>query len=168
VKVHRGSGSGEGIACGCVGGNGDNGDKSEKKDRFVLIKGTSLFIFADEKAASPKYAVALANVKPKIQDYKSYTTVYLETSLGDIEYRFTFDTNKHSDDAKLFASVVINCANMAQEEIIKKRLGHENLKPRRTSVAYADEIAAVKAKDQPETPANANDVLEAMPKDYLH
>ena len=98
--------------------------------------------------------------------------VELQTSLGDVDYKFTFDKS-HLDehdtvttpDAKsaAFCVAVGAAANAARTEEVRTRLGHKNLLDKRSSVRYANNIGTAKAKEQPEQPVGMGEVLREMP-----
>jgi len=155
AKVKRG-GSNNGF-CGCFAGSGDG---EPKKDRYILIKGAACFVFFDEEAPSPKYAIMLAHMKTEVDDSR----VVLESALGDVDYCFVF---KNAEEAQKFASAVAEQAAIGEAEEVKKRLGHDHLLKKRSSVKYAQSIAAKKAKDQPDQPITAADVMAAVPVDPL-
>lgn len=152
---------------------------------FLLIKGYHCFVFKDEEATSPKYAIELMNRKAVLQPSHAtliprvphpgvgrdatYATVHLETSLGDVVYKFTF-ANQTADAAKgkkskagEFCGAVAVASNNASTEQVRKRLGHEGLLNKRSSVKYANTIGMAKAKDQPEAPLGAGELLAGMP-----
>ncbi|KAL7525629.1 hypothetical protein ACHAXR_001090 [Thalassiosira sp. AJA248-18] len=151
-----------------------------KKDGlcFVLIKGYHCFVFKDEESKSPKYAIELMNRHAVIQPSQdgiiprvphpgakqdtTYTTIQLETGLGDIEYKLTF-ANMDDGLASKFCNAVSVSSNEASTEQVRKRLGHEGLLNKRSSVKYANAIGAEKAKEQPEAPMGAGEVLAGMP-----
>lgn len=151
AKVQRGTS--DAVLCGCFGGGGDG---EPKKVRFVLIKGASCFVFANEEAASPKYAIKLGFMKTEVHG----TTVELQTTLGDVEFRFVFDK---AELAERFSAVVIEQASIAEADVAKKRLGHAHLLNKRASTRYAEAIADQKEKDQPEAPITAAEVMEQVP-----
>ncbi len=83
ATINRGGGIG--LPCGCFGGGDD------KKEKIILIKGAYCFVFADESDQAPKYAIALAHMKAKIQSTSHEVhPVTIETSLGDIEWELGF------------------------------------------------------------------------------
>jgi len=145
---------------------------------LLLIKGYHCFVFKDEKSKSPKYAIELMNRKAVIQPSHesvvprvphpgaghdtTYTTIHLETGLGDIEYKFTF-ANMEVGLASKFCNVVSVASNEASTEQVRKRLGHDQLLSKRASVRMADSIGAKKTKDQPEAPIGAGEILAGMP-----
>lgn len=151
----------------------------KKKDGlyFLLIKGYHCFVFENDEGKSPKYAIELMSRKAVIQPSHesfipkvphpgaerntTYTTIHLETGLGDIEYKFTF-ANMKDGLASDFCNVVTAASNEATTEQVRKRLGHEGLLSKRASVRYADTIGAKKAQDQPEAPVSAGEVLAEM------
>lgn len=173
ATVHRGDDSlGLPALCCCFG--------SSRKDGlyFLLIKGYYCFVFDNEDSKAPKYAIELMHLKAVIQPSHvshipllphpganhetSYTTIFLETSLGDVEYKFTF-ANTEANVGTKFCNAVAVAANEANAEQVRKRLGHEGLNRRRSSVKYAQAIGQAKAKDQPSAPITAGEVLSAMP-----
>ena len=178
ATVHRGGGDGvldmfdiTNLLCFC----GKN-----KKDGlyFLLIKGYHCFVFKDEESKSPKYAIELMNKKAVVQPSHegiipkvahpgaghdtTYTTIHLETSLGDVEYKLTF-ANMDDELATKFCNAVAVASNQASTEQVRKRLGHEGLLNKRGSVRYANTVGAEKAKEQPEEPVGAGEVLAGMP-----
>jgi len=144
---------------------------------FVLIKGFHCFVFENEESKSPNYAIELINRKAVIQPSHhtmtprvahpgathdtGYTTVYLESSLGDVEYKFTFANIENNSSE--FCNAVAVASNDASTELVRKRLGHENLLTRRSSVKFANAIGMAKAKDQPDVPVGAAEVMAGMP-----
>jgi hypothetical protein len=158
-----------------------------KKDGlfFLLIKGYHCFVFKDDEGKSPQYAIELINRKATIQPSHSsiiprvphpgashdttYTTVHLETGLGDVEYKFTFanlsEDGKKASSAKAseFCNAVAMASSEAQTEQVRTRLGHENLLNKRSSVRYANAIGKSKAKEQPEAPIGVGEVMAGMP-----
>lgn len=144
---------------------------------FVLIKGFHCFVFENEGSKSPKYAIELINRKAVIQpshdtiiphvahpgagDDTGYTTVHLETSLGDVEYKFTFANMENT--ASEFCNAVAVASNDASTEMVRKRLGHENLLTKRSSMKFANAVGTAKAKDQPDAPVSAAEVVAGMP-----
>jgi hypothetical protein len=144
---------------------------------FVLIKGFHCFVFESEDSKSPKYAIELINKKAVIQPSHNtiipriahpgaahetqYITVYLEATLGDVEYKFTFANVQNN--ASEFCNAVAVASNEASTEQVRKRLGHENLLTKRSSVRFANSIGTAKAKDQPDAPVGAAEVMAGMP-----
>ena len=144
---------------------------------FVLIKGFHCFVFDNEDSKSPKYAIELINRKAVIQpshntmiphiphpgaaNETQYITVHLEASLGDVEYKFTFANVENT--ASEFCNAVAVASNDASTEMARKRLGHENLLTKRSSVKFANTIGTAKAKDQPDAPVTAAEVMSGMP-----
>jgi len=147
----------EGIGfCSCFGGRSDG-----NKERYFLIKGPFCFVFSNKDASSPKYALGLQNFKPNRQN----STVLLETSLGDVEYEFTFASDEM---AKEFKIAVEKQAATAQAEVTQKRLGHEHLLQKRPSVMYAEQIARTKEREQPDAPLSTQEVLANMPEKMIY
>jgi len=175
ATVHRGDAEGlmdmfDITTCfGCCG----------KKDGvyFLLIKGEYCFVFASEDAASPKYAIELINRRAVVDTHESYipriphpgasndttyTSINLETSLGDIEYKFTF-ANMDDRASTRFCNAIAAASSEAASELTRKRLGHANLLDKRGSVRYANQVGEKKKKDQPEAPVTAGEVMAGMP-----
>ena len=99
--------------CGCF-------DKSDK-EVLVMIKGSYIFVYKNEQSQSPKYAISLAHMKAhRREEAMGHTTVDLETNLGDIEYEFTFHTANKPDEAKTFARVVGQQAQVGEAEEVQK------------------------------------------------
>lgn len=172
ATVHRGDGDfGTFGLCSCMG---------KEKDGlcFLLIKGYHCFVFKDEAGKSPKYAIELINRRSTVQPSHesiiphiphpgadkdtTYTTIHLETGLGDIEYKFTF-ANMEEGLAAKFCNAVAVASNEAATEQVRKRLGHGGLLNKRASLRYADAVGAEKKKDQPDAPVGAGEVLAGMP-----
>ena len=191
ATVHRGDNSlglPSLLCCCCCFGNTTTKDGLY----FLLIKGCYCFVYDNEDSKAPKYAIELMHLKASIQPSHvshipqlphpganhetTYTTIFLETSLGDVEYKFTFantttttttdatsKNNTNSNVASKFCNAVAVAANEANADQVRKRLGHEGLNRRRSSVKYAQAIGEAKAKDQPSAPVTAGEVLSAMP-----
>lgn len=121
-----------------------------------MIKGPFCFVFANEAAPAPKYAIGLEHMKPKVKS----NTVDLETTLGDVEYKVEFES---SEIAKRFAAAVEEQSEKAQTEEVRKHLGHENLVKKRASCQYAEAVGKKKVKDQPDAPITTQEVMENMP-----
>jgi len=146
--------------CGCKAGT----EGTSKKPLFLLIKGKSLFVFKNEDAPSPMYAVDLTGKKSEIQpESHGLTDIHLESSLGDVEYRFIFDTNQDKKVTQFFSTAIATASDEGNVECVKEELGHE--KNLRSSVVYANKIAAEKEMDQPEcSPAQAPpNIVAALP-----
>jgi hypothetical protein len=138
AMVTRGVGSG----CGCF-----RHDDSTK-ERLILIKGPFCFVFKNEDAAAPKYAISLAYLKAlKRKPSHGVTVVTLETELGDVEYEIRFS---EEDPAKAFAVAANKQAAKGVTDEARKRLGHGHLIIRSKSVKYAEKIAIGKISAQPE------------------
>ncbi|KAL7429812.1 hypothetical protein ACHAXH_002241 [Discostella pseudostelligera] len=182
ATVHRGdSNMGLPSLCCCFGG----GNITKDGLYFLLIKGYHCFVYENEESKAPKYAIELMHLKATIQPSQvsyiphvphpganhdsMYTTIFLETSLGDVEYKFTFANDANNANASKnnlaskFCNAVSVAANEANADQVRKRLGHEGLNRRRSSVKYAQAIGEAKAKDQPSAPVTAGEVLSAMP-----
>jgi hypothetical protein len=136
--ITRGGGGG----CGCWGG------AKELKEYILLIKGPFCFVFKSEEDLSPKYAISLAHMRPGARDpSRGRSIVTLETSLGDVEYEMSF---ADETTANAFKTAVGQQAAAGEAEEIRKRLGHEHLLTKRSSVRYAETVAMKKINDAPE------------------
>ena len=120
----------------------------------------------------------------------NYATVHLESGLGDVEYRITLLSDprerppandrhqgggggipKKSVDgdatawspATRFVSAVTRASSEASTDEVRTRLGHGGLLNRRASVKFAQEIGNAKAKDQPDAPVSASEIMAGMP-----
>lgn len=140
--------------------------KRSKEDyKYVLIKGTSCFVFSNENAPSPKYAIPLERLhtertKGSSDDVDTTSslpsTVRLIRALGDVEYEFEF---KNPDAASRFCRAVSKEVKVAADVSAKKRLGHlVDSAGRSNSVAYANKIAEAKKKDQPDNPSTVTEL----------
>ena len=81
----------------------------------MLLKGSALFVFSVEDNTTPKYAIKLEYMKAVPAEDNN--TVLLETTLGDIEYKFTFADD---ETATKFATAVSIAASVAETNIVKK------------------------------------------------
>lgn len=128
------------------------------KKVITLIKGPFLFVFKKETDKSPKYAVSLTNLVAVLESPagKSYPTS-LQTSLGDLEYELVFND---AEAASKFVEVANEQAAGGQAEIVRKRLGHEKLLTKRSSMRYAENIAVEKIKEQPDKPLTTGEIME--------
>lgn len=137
---------GVGLSCSCFGKDDAN------REKIILIKGAYCFVFTDEDDPAPKYAIALAHMKPKLQS-PSHGIHYLtiETSLGDVDWELGF---QQKQIAQQFADVFRQQAALGEADQVRKRLGHDKLSNRRGSVKYAESIARKKLEDQPEKKEN--------------
>jgi len=142
-------------------------ESTSKKPRFLLVKGSSLFVFTTEDAPSPKYAIPLLHLHAEAEDEShGHIDVLLKTGLGDVEYRFIFDTSKDKEIVPKFMAAIQSASSSAQVEATKQRLGHGDQIIKRTSCHYADQIAKEKAKEQPDTPINVTEAMSAVPNTY--
>jgi hypothetical protein len=140
-----------------MGGVGDDGNK----DRLIFVKGTFCFVYANEDAPAPKYAIGLQYMRPEVKPGQhGRHVVLLQDNLGDTQYEVVFSTE---DDAKRFAKAVKAQAKAAETEEVRKRLGHEHLLSKRASVKYAESIAKKKVDDQPDKPVSAQEIINTMP-----
>jgi hypothetical protein len=142
--------------CLCFGGGGVS---EGKKDVFLLIKGPFCFVFANEEAPSPKYAIGLQNMRAEVKPASlGRFNVFLQ-DLGEAEFEVSFDQEER---AKTFAAVVKVQSSKAETEEIRKRLGHGHLLSRHASIRYAEEVGKKKTLDQPEKPITAGEVADVM------
>lgn len=160
ARVIRGSTDGLFSCCGKV-----NAAEEPNKERYVLIKGSNLFVFAKEDSPAPKYAVELArkvvNVYPVSGQYQ---LVYLETTLGDVEYKFKFDLKENAELGNNFAQALKEQIRVADAEAAKTRLGH-SLKHTK-SIKYAANIATKKKDEAPEAPISVGEALQSTQYAY--
>jgi hypothetical protein len=155
-RINRGS---DGIGCGCFDG------PKEDKDRYILVKGPFCFVFTSEDSSSPKYAIGLQNMRAQFNEKSragSRGYVLLETNLSEMEYELSFATEAI---AREFARTVQEQSEAAASETVRKRLGHEHLLNKRSSVRYAESVALKKVGDQPDVPVSAQEILSNMPCD---
>jgi hypothetical protein len=154
-RITRGAELAEG--CGCFRGGGNS-----NQELYLLIKGTFCFVFVNKDAPSPKYAVGLHSMRPvvKASSHNGRVTVLLEGVLGDLLYEFSFENDSI---AQQFKVAVEEEAASAQAEAVRKRLGHENLLTKRSSVIFAENIAKEKESDQPEPPLSTQEILANIP-----
>jgi len=140
-------GGGVGFSCGCFGGGGD-----DKKEKIILIKGAYCFVFASESDRAPKYAISLAHMKAKVQSAShGIHPVTVETSLGDVDWELGF---QEKEKAQEFADAFLKQAAVGEADEVRKRLGHDKLVNKRSSVQYAESVAQKKLGDQPEKKEN--------------
>lgn len=121
------------------------------------MKGPFCFIFKNESADSPKFAISLAHMKAKKQ---SDNSVALETNLGDVEFVVHL---ADSATAELFETSVGQQAAAGETELVRKRLGHEHLLSKRASVRFAESVATKKIEEQPEAPISTEEILSNVP-----
>lgn len=151
-RINRGS---DDFGCGC-------GGRKEDKDRYILVKGPFCFVFTSEDSESPKYAIALQNMGAKVKQAGAGSRghVLLETKLGEMEYELTFATEAIAKD---FAKAVREQSATVASEAVRKRLGHEHLLKKRSSVCYAEAVALKKLADQPDAPVKTQEILSNIP-----
>mmetsp|Transcript_17807 Transcript_17807/g.29444 ORF Transcript_17807/g.29444 Transcript_17807/m.29444 type:complete len:236 (-) Transcript_17807:1126-1833(-) len=141
--------------CGCLGG----GSRIDT-DVIILIKGPFCFIFKNEAASTPRYAINLAHMKAKTQSAPSGRhPVALETNLGDIEYEVYL---KDEETAELFQTTVSQQAADGETDEVRKRLGHGHLLNKRASIRFAESVATKKIEDQPEAPVSTEEIFANM------
>jgi hypothetical protein len=129
---------GEGMVRGWFGkGKGKN-------ERLILVKGPFCFVFVNENAPSPKYAIALKDIRARVKHPSSSGHVLLETIMGDVEYELTFATE---EIAQQFADVVRRQHSAASKAGIRQRMGHDHLPAVAQAVASSILYAGAVARD---------------------
>ena len=129
------------------------------KERFLLIKGPFCFVFISKDDPAPKYAVGLQSMQAQLKNSSS-PVVVLQTELGDIEYEFAFHD---METAKLLKVAMDSECASAQVAAVRKRLGHEHLLSKRTSLIFAETIAMEKLSDQPDAPISNREITSVIP-----
>lgn len=77
------------------------------KKVYLLIKGPHIFVFANESASAPNYAIPLKHERVEVMDVKGDSQmVTLESSLGDVLYEFKFDLKENRELANNFGRVL--------------------------------------------------------------
>jgi hypothetical protein len=95
----------------------------QNKKRYVLVKGTNLFVFTSATAKAPKYAIDLPHKKIVLHEEANgghSQTVTIENSLGDVEYKFQFDLKENPNLARSFAHALKEEAAVGETNEIKK------------------------------------------------
>jgi hypothetical protein len=154
-KIYRGS---PGLFGCCVG------SRESQKERYLLIKGPFCFVFVTKDAPSPKYAIGLQSLRALLKSNSSnggWATVQLTSHVGDVEYECSFP---NTDIAKEFLTAVETETSSVHVEAVRKRLGHEHLVTKRTSLIFAETVALEKVQDQPSAPLSPNELISAMPQ----
>ena len=152
-RINRGS---DGVGCGCFGLS------PEDKDRYILVKGPFIFVFTSEASDSPKYAIGLQNMGAKVKQAGAGSRghVLLETNMGEMEYELSFATQAIAQE---FAMIVTEQSATATSEAVRKRLGHDHLLNKRSSLVYAETVALQKVADQPDAPVSTQEILSNIP-----
>lgn len=138
--------------CGCS-------NSEIAKDRYLLIKGPFCFVYASKDDAAPKYAVGLQSMQAQLKSTAS-PVVVLQTELGDTEYEFVFND---IETAKQFQAAIDAESASAQVAAVRKRLGHEHLLSKRSSLIFAETIAMEKLSDQPDAPISNREIASVIP-----
>mmetsp|Transcript_21516 Transcript_21516/g.59772 ORF Transcript_21516/g.59772 Transcript_21516/m.59772 type:complete len:242 (+) Transcript_21516:117-842(+) len=137
---------GGGISCGCFGGGDENDEK------IILVKGAYCFVFGKESDPAPKYAVACAHMKAVTQSPShGVHPVTIESALGDVDWELGFEKKELAEE---FVDVFRKKAAEGEADEVRKRLGHDNLLQKRSSVKYAESVGEKKLEDQPEKKEN--------------
>ena len=103
---------GMGLGCGCFGGGDDT------KEKVILIKGTYCFVFGKESDPAPKYSIALAHLKAKLQSSShGIHHVTIETSLGDVEWELGF---QEKQTAQNFIDKFLQQAAIGEADEVRK------------------------------------------------
>jgi hypothetical protein len=84
----------------------------------------------------------------------------LETNMGEMEYELSFATEAIALE---FTNTVFAQSTSAASEAVRKRLGHDHLLNKRSSVVYAETVAIKKVADQPDAPVSAREILSNIP-----
>jgi hypothetical protein len=135
-------------------------EKESGKERWLLIKGPFCFVFATKDDPAPKYAIGLQSMQADLKGGAS-TVVISETDLGDVEYEFTF---QDVDIAKQFKAAIDIEVASAQVDAVRKRLGHEHLISKRSSLIFAETVAKEKIAEQPDAPImNNKEIAPILP-----
>ena len=129
------------------------------KERYLLIKGPFCFVFASQDDAAPIYAVGLQSMQAKLKSAGS-TVVLSEGELGDVEYEFSFSD---TETAKQFKAAIDTESKSAQVAAVRKRLGHEHLLSKRSSLIFAETIAMQKLSEQPDAPISNREIASVIP-----
>jgi len=135
-----------------------------QKTYFVLVKGPSCFIFSNKNSPSPEYAINLEKKNAKLHKAhkkETHVLVTLENGLGDVEFQFIFGDTK---SATTFTNIVQEQGAVANQNMVKQRLGHHNQINVRASTTYAAAVASEKEQDQPEKPIGVSEYLNVMPQ----
>lgn len=140
-----------------------NGKSDANIQHLLLIKGPFIFVYSIRNQTSPKYAISLESLSPKIKDNNDdhdKNTILLQTSLSETRYEIHFQNN---DDAIKLNRVVREQSAVGRNNTARTKLGHGHLIDKRTSVKYAEEIALKKyIQEEPEEPINTKDILDTM------
>lgn len=95
---------------------GSPSSQQKVKVRYVLVKGHSVFVFKNENSPAPKYAIDLAHMTISCRR----DVVYIESALGDVEYKFKFDTRRNPLLPNEFLAALQEDAEIANTDEIKK------------------------------------------------
>jgi hypothetical protein len=144
------------VGCGCFGGGRSS---EESKARFLLIKGPFCFVFKNDTASAPLYAISLHNMT--VEAGSSGTAIILREYDAHHEEHYMLSFAK-ADEATTCRSVVKQKAAEAQTEEVRKGLGHGHLLQKHASVRFAETVAMKKAKDQPDAPVSRDEILSNM------
>jgi len=94
---------------------------TQNKKRYVLVKGTNLFVFAKDTSPAPKYAVTVPHKKIILHKSIGQTQmVTIENGLGDVEYKFKFDLRENENVAKNFVIALKEEAVVGETNEIKE------------------------------------------------
>jgi hypothetical protein len=119
--------------CGCFG-RGEGNEIS-----LILMKGPFIFVFENEKSPSPKFVVALQDMRVQVKRPASSGQMLLEPNLEDgAEYEFTFETEAIAEEC---IDAVREQQYGAATDLVRHRLGHDHLHVRSSSVLYAEAVA---------------------------
>uniref|UniRef100_A0A7S3P793 Uncharacterized protein n=1 Tax=Amphora coffeiformis TaxID=265554 RepID=A0A7S3P793_9STRA len=145
---------GEAVSCGCWGG----GSSEDFKSRYIVIKGPFCFVFQNETASSPSYAIRLHHMSSE-RDKGSRVVTLRESIRTDAHFMITLDSE---DKAAELHRTIRRMTAEAETEDIRKRLGHGHLLNKRSSVRFAEAVATQKTQDQPEVPVTTTEMLATI------
>jgi hypothetical protein len=149
----------------CFGSN----NNEVNRQRYVLIKGPNLFVFANAESSAPKYALDVVHKKVTLHPLVGKTQlVTFESGLGDVDYKFLFDLRDNSDVAKNFSQALKEQIAAGETDEVKEKLGHRDQMMHSKSVNYATTVAAKKKKDQPEVPISASEIFANDPSAMVY
>ena len=86
------------------------------KVRYIVVKGHSVFVYRNQESPAPKYAIDLAHMTI----FSQRNVVYIESALGDVEYKFKFDTRQNPLLPSEFMAALQQDAELANTDEIKK------------------------------------------------
>ena len=118
--------------CGCFGRGEGN------CLRLILVKGPFIFVFENEKCRSPRFVVALQDMRVQVKRPASSGQVLLEPNLEGAEYEFMFETEAIAEE---FIDAVREQQYGSATDLVSHRLGHAHLHVRSPSFLYVEAVA---------------------------